>query len=185
MKKFELTTYSDFNTELLNRILSKKYSISSLSYDYVPNIIRPVCKEFVHSESVLFWHSLESFKKTYGLFFLDTDSSIVIKKIDDAVNSYLQQISFASNIFKHILVCSINKTREGRGQLARNYTLSGDSFISAKINLALTQLSQEVLKLAGFCQFLVNQCKFVLLLRTYFFFEDQPLLKLVYYNRPF
>ncbi len=144
MKKFDLSIYSDFDTQFLNKILSIKYSISSLSHDFTPNIIRPVCEDSVHSDVVLFWHSLESFKKTYGLFFIDVDESIAKQKIDSAVNFYLEQIKIASSLFKHLLVCSIDKTREGRGQASRNYTLFGDSYISAKINLSLTELSADL-----------------------------------------
>ena len=140
MNNSKLIIYSDFNTQLLSKILSIKHGIQAEQAKGTIGLIPPLYKENSEVSSCLVWITVEGFIKSHKLQSLAhkrKNYEIVIQKIESFTNA----IESLSEQYSNVFLCSFTKGRQIDHPGIGEYSECGNSFISSCLNASLAKLS--------------------------------------------
>jgi len=140
MNSSRLTIYSDFNAQLLSRILKIKHGVHTDQANGVIGFIPPLLEVNIGDNICLVWITVEGFLKSYKLQYLaHKEKSYAI--IGQQIESFADAIESLAKQYSSVFLCSFTEGRQTTHPGIGEYSECGNSFICATLNSSLAMLS--------------------------------------------
>ncbi len=141
--KNKINFYTDFNLDILRKLLFIKYKIYSLSDSFIPERIHFKKPSSKRNETCIIWFSLESFKNTYLQSGQINEESIFIN-LDKKIYEFADELINISKFYERTIVFSFISNKQFKKNPLTSYGGNGDSLIATKLNLVLAQKIIEI-----------------------------------------
>lgn len=138
MNTSKLHIYTDFNSDALRRILSSRHKIESTQVNHTLGIVATIEASNNINNSCFVWYNIESIMK---MFSINHDESSHVPLAEDIVSSIYKVALALIDSYKFVYFCAISHGREGRKIGISPYSPHGSSYICAKLNTSLSELS--------------------------------------------
>ena len=136
--KNRINFYTDFNLDLIRKLLLVKHKIQSLSQNFVPERIQIKKLANKRNETCIIWYSLESFKNTY-LQSEQINQDNISKNLDQKIDEFANELIDISNFYEKTIMFSFISNKQFKKNPLTSYAQNGDSLIASKLNLVLAQ----------------------------------------------
>ncbi len=140
MTHSKLHIYTDFDSDALRRILSSRHKVDSTQESHALGVIPTIATSNKRDKSCFVWYSVESIMKT---FLTEHGQSSGFTPIDNIVASMCNRAANLADSYKFVFFCAVSHGREGREIGSSSFSPYGSSYICAKLNTALAELSHN------------------------------------------